>query len=353
MDGMVARISIAGRPIGGGAPCFVIAEAGVNHNGEAALAHALIDRAAAAKADAVKFQTFKADRLTLASAPKAAYQKLNEPGDESQLAMLRRLELPDGVVGELASHCQEKGILFLSSPFDEESADFLDGLGMAAFKVPSGELTNAPFLRHVASKGKPLIVSTGMADLAEVEAAVCAVRAAGAPPLALLHCVSAYPADPADCNLRAMGALERAFGVPVGWSDHTTGIDVAIAAVALGAAIIEKHFTTDRALPGPDHAASLEPGELAALMTAVRRVESALGSGVKRPAASEADTAGVARKSLVATRDLAAGTMISAADLTARRPGTGLPPSRQGELLGRRLKVNVSVGDLLTPEMVE
>jgi N-acetylneuraminate synthase len=353
MDGMVARISIAGRPIGGGAPCFVIAEAGVNHNGEAALAHALIDRAAAAKADAVKFQTFKADRLALASAPKAAYQKRNEPGDESQLAMLRRLELPDDVVGELASHCREKGILFLSSPFDEESADFLDGLGMAAFKVPSGELTNAPFLRHLASKGKPLIVSTGMADLAEVEAAVGTVRAAGAPPLALLHCVSAYPADPADCNLRAMGALERAFGVPVGWSDHTTGIDVAIAAVALGAAIIEKHFTTDRTLPGPDHAASLESGELAALMTAVRRVESALGSGVKRPAASEADTAGVARKSLVATRDLAAGTVISATDLTARRPGTGLPPSRQGELLGRRLKVNVTVGDLLTPEMVE
>ncbi len=285
---MVGRIATANRPIGEGVPCFVIAEAGVNHNGEPKLAHALIDAAAAAGADAVKFQTFKADRLALASAPKAAYQKRNQPGEESQLAMLRRLELEDGVVGELVAHCREKGILFLSSPFDEESADFLDALGMAAFKVPSGELTNAPFLRHLAGKGKPLIVSTGMADMAEVEAAVAAIRASGAPPLALLHCVSAYPADPADCNLRAMGALERAFRVPVGWSDHTTGIDVAIAAVALGAAIIEKHFTTDRALPGPDHAASLEPGELAALMTAVRRVESALGAGVKRPSASEA-----------------------------------------------------------------
>lgn len=350
---MVGRIAIGDRLIGEGAPCFVIAEAGVNHNGEPKLAHTLIDAAAAAKADAVKFQTFKADRLALASAPKAAYQKRNQPGDESQLAMLRRLELADGVVGELIAHCREKGILFLSSPFDEESADFLDTLGMTAFKVPSGELTNAPFLRHVASKGKPLIVSTGMADMAEVEAAVAAVRAAGTSPLALLHCVSAYPADPADCNLRAMGALEKAFGVPVGWSDHTTGIDVSIAAVALGAAIVEKHFTTDRGLPGPDHAASLEPAELAALMTAVRRVESALGTGVKRPAASEADTAGVARKSLVAVRALAAGTVISATDLAARRPGTGLAPSRQGELLGRRLKVNVTVGDLLTPDMVE
>ncbi|WP_316977872.1 N-acetylneuraminate synthase [Shumkonia mesophila] len=350
---MVGRIAIADRPVGEGAPCFVIAEAGVNHNGQPALAHALIEAAAAAKADAVKFQTFKADRLALASAPKAAYQKRNEPGEESQLAMLRRLELPDDVVGELAVHCRERGILFLSSPFDEESADFLDTLGMAAFKVPSGELTNAPFLRHLAGKGKPLIVSTGMADMAEVKAAVDTIRAAGAPPLALLHCVSAYPADPADCNLGAMAALARAFGVPIGWSDHTTGIDVAIAAVALGATIVEKHFTTDRALPGPDHRASLEPSELAALMTAVRRVESALGSGVKRPAASEADTAGVARKSLVAVRDLAAGTVIAAADLAARRPGTGLPPSRQGDLLGRRLKVDVAAGEQLTLAMVE
>ncbi len=350
---MVGRIAIGDRPIGEGAPCFVIAEAGVNHNGDPKLAHALIDAAAAAGADAVKFQTFKADRLALASAPKAAYQKRNQPGEESQLAMLRRLELEDGVVGELVAHCREKGILFLSSPFDEESADFLDTLGMAAFKVPSGELTNAPFLAHLAAKGKPLIVSTGMADMGEVEAAVAAVRAAGAPPLALLHCVSAYPADPADCNLRAMGALEKAFGVPVGWSDHTTGIDVSIAAVALGAAIIEKHFTTDRALPGPDHAASLEPGELTALMTAVRRVESALGTGVKRPAASEADTAGVARKSLVAIRALSAGTVIAATDVAARRPGNGMAPSRLDEVKGRRLRVNVAVGELLHPEMFE
>lgn len=350
---MVGRIAIADRLVGVGAPCLIIAEAGVNHNGQPALAHALIDAAAAAKADAVKFQTFRADRLAVTSAPKAAYQKRNGPAGESQLEMLRRLELPDDVVRELAVHCRAKGILFLSSPFDEESADFLDALGMPAFKVPSGELTNSPFLRHLAEKGKPLIVSTGMADMSEVEAAVGVIRAADAPPFALLHCVSNYPADPADCNLHAIGALERAFGVPAGWSDHTTGIDIAVAAVALGAAILEKHFTTDRALPGPDHRASLEPGELADMVRAVRRVESALGTGIKRPAASEADTASVARKSLVAVRDLAAGTVISATDLAARRPGTGLPPSRQGELLGRRLKINVAVGDLLTPEMLE
>jgi N-acetylneuraminate synthase len=353
MDGMVGRFAIADRMVGEGAPCLIIAEAGVNHNGEPALAHALIDTAAEAKADAVKFQTFRADRLALPSAPKAAYQKRNGEVGESQLEMLRRLELPDGVVRELVAHCREKRILFLSSPFDEESADFLDGLGMPAFKVPSGELTNSPFLRHLACKGKPLIVSTGMADMDEVGTAVEVIRAAGAPSFALLHCVSAYPADPADCNLRAIAALEQAFGVPVGWSDHTTGIDIAVAAVALGATILEKHFTTDRALPGPDHRASLEPGELADLVTAVRRVERALGSGVKRPAASESDTASVARKSLVAVRDLAAGTVVSATDLAARRPGTGLPPSRQGELLGRRLKINVAVGELLTPEMFE
>jgi len=350
---MVGRIAIADRAIGEDAPCFVIAEAGVNHNGEPALAHALIDAAAAAGADAVKFQTFHAERLALASAPKAAYQERSGPAGESQFDMLRRLELPDQEVRALATHCREKGILFLSSPFDEDSADFLEALGMPAFKVPSGELTNSPFLRHLAAKGRPLIVSTGMADMAEVEVAVEAVRAAGDPPLALLHCVSNYPADPADCNLRAIGALARAFGVPVGWSDHTVGIDIAVAAVALGAAILEKHFTTDRALPGPDHRASLQPGELADMVTAVRRVESALGTGVKRPAAGEAGTADVARKSLVAVRDLAAGTVIAATDLTARRPGTGIPPSRQGDLLGRRLKVNVAVGDLLTPDMVE
>jgi len=350
---MVGRIAIADRLVGVGAPCLIIAEAGVNHNGQPALAHALIDAAAAAKADAVKFQTFRADRLAVTSAPKAAYQKRNGPAGESQLEMLRRLELPDDVVRELVVHCRAKGILFLSSPFDEENADFLDALGMAAFKVPSGELTNSPFLRHLAEKGKPLIVSTGMADMSEVEDAVGVIRAAAAPPFALLHCVSNYPADPADCNLHAIGALERAFGVPAGWSDHTTGIDIAVAAVALGAAILEKHFTTDRALPGPDHRASLEPGELADMVRAVRRVESALGTGIKRPAANEADTASVARKSLVAVRDLAAGTVISATDLAARRPGTGLPPSRRGEFLGRRLKVNVAVGDLLTPEMLE
>jgi N-acetylneuraminate synthase len=338
--------------IGVGHPSFIIAEAGVNHNGDLALARRLVEAAMDAGANAVKFQTFSADRLVTAAAPQAEYQKRNTGIEESQYAMLKRLELSEAAHRDLLRHCQARGILFLSSPFDEASADFLEALGVAAFKVPSGEITNTPFLAHLARKGKPLIVSTGMSTLDEVRQAVETIRQAGDPPLALLHCVSNYPAAPADINLRAMATLRQAFAVPVGYSDHADGIEIALAAATLGACIIEKHFTLDRTLPGPDHKASLEPGELAALVRSIRQIETALGDGSKHPAASETDTAAVARKSLVAVCDLAVGTVLERSHLAIRRPGTGLPPSRLEAVVGRRLRRALPAGAVLMEDML-
>lgn len=349
---MVKEITIAGRPIGPRHPCFVIAEAGVNHNGDLALAFRLIDAAVNAGADAVKFQTFKADALVTRSAPKAAYQRESTDAAESQFEMLRRLELTPAAHRELFAHCREKRILFMSTPFDEESADLLGELSVAVFKIPSGELTNTPFLTHVAKKQRPMIVSTGMSRLGEVETAVETIRATGNEDLVLLHCVSNYPADAADVNLRAMLTLAAAFGVPVGYSDHTLGIEVALAAVALGAVVIEKHVTLDRSMPGPDHKASSEPDELAALVRGIRKVEVALGDGIKRPAIAEADTAAVARKSLVASRALKAGERLGERDVAVKRPGTGLPPSQRPLLIGRALTKDIAAGELLTFDLV-
>lgn len=339
------------RAVGGGAPCFVIAEAGVNHNGDVALACRLVDAAQDAGADAVKFQTFKASRLVTASAPKAEYQR-RTTGEQTQHDMLRRLELSDDGHRAVLARCQERGIQFLSSPFDETSADFLDELRVPAFKLGSGELTNLPLLTHVARKGKPVILSTGMATLDEVGAAVAAVRAAGATDLALLQCVSNYPAAPEDVNLRAMETMAKAFDVVVGYSDHTLGNDVAMAAVALGATIIEKHFTLDRHLPGPDHQASIEPADLAALVRGVRAVEAALGDGRKRPAASEADVAAVARRSIVAAIDIPAGATVTSEMITLRRPGTGLPPASQSLVIGRIARARIASGALIELEML-
>ncbi len=330
-----APLELAGRKIGVGHPCFIIAEAGVNHNGDADLARRLIDAAVEAGADAVKFQTFKAESLATAAAPKAAYQEQSTAAEESQLDMVKRLELPLEAFGQLQQYAAGRGILFLSTPFDYESADYLDRIGVPAIKVPSGEINNLPFLAHLARKGKPLIVSTGMSTLAEVGEAVGAIQAAGDPPLALLHCVSNYPAAPADVNLRAMTAMAQAFHVPVGYSDHVLGNEVALAAVAMGACILEKHFTLDRTLPGPDHRASMEPDQLAALVRGVRTIESALGDGCKRPAAAEADTKAVARRSLVLARDIKQGTVLEPSMLVALRPGTGIPPSELDQVVGR------------------
>ena len=342
-----APFRLGGRTIGEGHPCFVIAEAGVNHNGDADLAHRLVDAAADAGADAVKFQTFDPERLVSPLARKAEYQIANTGSSESQLEMLRRLVLPHDVLAPLAARAARRGLLFLSTPFDEASADVLEGIGVPAFKVPSGEVTNHPFVAHVAAKGKPVLMSTRMSTLAEVAAAVEVVRENGDPPLALFHCVSSYPAAAADCNLRAIGAMKAAFGVPVGWSDHTEGIQVSLAAVAAGANLLEKHVTLDRGLPGPDHRASLEPGELAELVESVRQVESALGDGVKRPAASERANVAVVRRSLHAVRPLPAGHVLAAADLIALRPGTGLSPALRDRLVGRTLWVAVERGEML------
>ncbi|HZT52548.1 MAG TPA: N-acetylneuraminate synthase [Stellaceae bacterium] len=343
----MSGFAIAGRAIGDGAPCFVIAEAGVNHNGRVELALKLIDVAAEAGADAVKFQTFRPERLASPQAEKAAYQKATTGAGESQLDLLRRLAFSDADFAALKRHCERRGILFLSSPFDEESVDFLDRLGVAAFKIPSGEVVNTPLLARIGAKRKPVILSTGMATLAEVEGAVTALAAAGCTEMAILQCVSNYPAEPADANLRAMDTLAAAFGRPVGYSDHTLGLEVALASVARGAAVLEKHFTLDKSLPGPDHRCSLEPAELRALMRGVRAVEAALGSGRKAPAAAEADVAAVARRSLFLRGAVAAGTMLEAGDLIALRPGDGIGPGLLPQIVGRRTRRALPAGHKL------
>jgi N-acetylneuraminate synthase len=345
-------VQIAGYHVGPGNPCFIIAEAGVNHNGDLNLAHRLIDVAVQAGADAIKFQTFNAERLATADAQKAAYQLATTNSGESQFEMLQRLELDADGHRTLIAHCRDKHILFLSTPFDEASADLLEQLGVPAFKTPSGEITNLPYLSHLARKNKPMIISTGMAFLGEVETAVRTIETAGNHTFALLHCVSNYPANPAETNLRAMQTMARAFNVPVGYSDHTPGIEVSLAAVALGACIVEKHFTLDRNLPGPDHQASAEPAELGALVRGIRTVEVALGDGRKQPAASEANTAAVARKSLVAACDIPEGATLTEMMIAIKRPGTGLPPAMREFLIGRAARTAISAGKLLTLDML-
>ncbi len=345
------EIRIENRKIGPGRPVFIIAEAGVNHDGDPAKARQLVAAAAAAGADAVKFQTFTAEGLVTRTAPKARYQRLATDPGESQYEMLRRLELSAEAHAALFQCCGEEGIIFLSSPFDRESCDLLETLGAAAYKIGSGELTNHPLLAHAAAKGRPLIISTGMATLNEVEAAVTAVETRSASRPALLHCVSEYPAPPSHVNLRAMRTLADRFNVPTGYSDHTTGIEVALAAAALGACIIEKHITLDRSAPGPDHAASLDPLEFKELVAGIRKVESALGNGIKRPTPKEGEIAAVARKSLVAATDLSPGTPVTGGMIAIKRPGTGLPPSMKESLMGRRVGIPVKKGTLITMEM--
>jgi N,N'-diacetyllegionaminate synthase len=340
-------VKIGNKAIGPGNPTLVIAEAGVNHNGNEAIARQLIDVAAGAGADAVKFQTFKAELVATAYAPKAQYQIETTGEQETQYEMLKKLELSRDAHVALMDHARQRGICFLSTPFDEQSADLLADLGVEAFKLSSGEITNLPFLAHVARKGRPVIMSTGMATLGEVETAVHEVRAAGNPHLVVLHCVTNYPARPADVNLKAMDTMARAFGVPVGYSDHTRGIEVALAAVALGACIVEKHFTLDRRLEGPDHKASLEPHELEALVKGIRIVEAALGDGRKEPCADEREILPVARRSVVVVRDLPNGSVLTADAVACKRPGTGMAPSMLPHILGRRTIRSISAGELL------
>lgn len=329
---------------------LIIAEAGVNHNGDLDLAFALVDAAAAAGADAVKFQTFDAKSLVSVTAPKAGYQKVTTGEAESQQAMLERLQLDDAAHRALLARCREKGITFLSSPFDIPSTDYLLGLDVPLLKIPSGEITNLPYLRHLGKSGKPLILSTGMSTLGEVEEALAVLEAAGTPrsSITVLHCNTEYPTPYGDVNLRAMATLAQAFGVTVGYSDHTPGIEVSIAAVALGAAVIEKHFTLDRNLPGPDHKASLEPAELAAMVTAIRNVEAALGSPVKAPSPSELPNRPIARKSLVATRAIRQGEPFTPDNVVAKRPGTGISPMRWDEIMGRPASRDFAPDELIS-----
>jgi N,N'-diacetyllegionaminate synthase len=346
-------LSIGGRRVGSGCNCFIIAEAGVNHNAEPRLARLMVDAAVEAGADAIKFQTFTAGTLVTESAPKAEYQKQGTDAGESQLEMLRGLELSSAAHREIQDYCRERGITFLSTPFDERAADLLEELEVPAYKISSGDLTNIPLLKHVARKGKPMILSTGMAWLGEVEDAVRAVRDEGCADLVLLQCVSNYPADEEDVNLRAMHTMATAFHAPVGYSDHTTGIEVALAAAALGACVIEKHLTLDRGLPGPDQAASLEPGELSAMVRGIRKVESALGDGRKSPRKSEEPVASVARRSLTAARDMPAGTRLTRDVILARRPGTGLAPNKLESILGRTLRRKIKSGELFNLDMFD
>jgi N,N'-diacetyllegionaminate synthase len=340
-------IEIPGRKIGSGQPCFVIAEAGVNHNGDVEVAKRLVEAAAEAGADAVKFQTWITEKLVTPEAGLAAYQRKNMGREMSQFEMLKALELSQADFREIRRHADAKGILFLSTPLDEDSADFLERLGVPLFKVGSGEVTNLPYLRHVGRKGRPVILSTGMSTLGEVEAAVRAIEETGNRQLSLLHCVSDYPADSKDCNLRAMDTLATAFGYPVGFSDHTLGIEVSLAAVARGACVLEKHFTLSKDMHGPDHQASLDPPELALMVRSIRLVERSLGDGMKRPTAAELATRRVVQRSIVTARDLEAGETISGADIALRRANGGLPPSCLPLVIGRvvncRIRTDVCI----------
>lgn len=340
-------IRIQHRKIGEGHPCFIIAEAGVNHNGDLKLAKKLVDAAAAAGADAVKFQSFKAESLVTRTAPRAEYQKKTTGSKDSQQDMLRRLELDAEAHREIATYCQKKKIIFLSTPFDEENVELLAALGVPAIKIPSGEITNLPFLKYVACKKRPIILSTGMSSLEEVEAAVNTIREHGDSPLALLHCTSAYPARPQDANLRAIQTMKDAFALPVGYSDHTRGVVVSFAAVALGACIIEKHFTLSRDLEGPDHKASFEPAELKATIQGIRAVEQSLGDGIKRMAKCERDIARLVRRSIVARRTIRAGEILKPGMLTCKRPATGISPVHWDSVIGRKAKRAIPADSVL------
>lgn len=327
---------------------YIIAEAGVNHNGSFDLACRLADAAKAAGADCVKYQTFVAKHLVSSSARKAEYQKAATGNDESQLQMLNALALSFSAFDKLKAYCDEIGITFLSTPFDFESIDFLSTIDMPFWKVPSGEVTNLPYLLAIAKTKKPVVLSTGMCEMEEIEAALAVLKTNGTPEITLLHCNTEYPTPFADVNLRAMETLRQRFGVKVGYSDHTQGIEVPIAAAALGATVIEKHFTLGRNMEGPDHKASLEPHELKAMVDGIRHIEAALGSGEKTASPSEEKNRPIARKSIIARRAIRKGEELTEENLTVKRPGSGISPMRWFEVLGTR-----AVRDFEEDELIE
>lgn len=350
---IIKQITIADKIIGSEHPCFIIAEAGVNHNGDVNLAKRLIDVAVEAGADAVKFQTFHADTIVTRSAEKAAYQKNTTLSDESQYEMLKKLELSDNVFQELSDYAKKQEILFLSTPFDEESVDLLDGIEMPAFKIPSGEITNYPLLKKIAEKKKAIILSTGMATLGEVEDALHYLKKYGSEDIVLLHCTTSYPAPINSVNLCAMETLRCAFHVPVGYSDHTEGITISIAAVAMGACALEKHFTLDRTLPGPDHKASLEPLELRAMVKAIRDVERSQGDGIKGPNEEEAAIKKIARRSIIARREIKSGDILKESDLAIKRPGTGIEPKYYELIVHMKARIHILKDQVINWDMIE
>lgn len=331
---------------------FIIAEAGVNHNGSVEIGRRLIDVAVEAGCDAVKFQTFKAENIAMKTAPLAKYQFNRRASRQSQFEMLKKLELSPQAHRVLFRHCAKRKIMFMSTPFDEESVEFLDNMGMRIFKIPSGEITNKPLIEKIAAKGKPVILSTGMSYLKEVESAVNWInrvwrRVKACPGLTLLHCVSSYPTGISDVNLRAIETLSSVFRLPVGFSDHTMRIEVAVAAVAIGAKVIEKHFTLDRNMDGPDHRSSFEPYELNDMVISIRNIEKAMGDGIKAPKESERDVREAARKSLVAAKEIKAGTVITREDIAVKRPGKGIPPEFIHEIIKKRARVRIKKDSLL------
>jgi len=349
---MMKKIKIENRTIGDDESTFIIAEAGVNHNGNLKIAKKMIEAGARAGADAVKFQTFVTEDEISKYAPLAEYQK-TAVKEQSQLEMVKKLELAKEDFRELYDYAGQQGITFLSTPFDMKSVDLLEELGVAAFKIGSGELTNLPLLKYIAKRGKPMIVSTGMSTLEEVGEAVNTIRKDQNDQIVLLHCTSNYPTQIEDCNLRAMCTLKDVFNVPVGYSDHTLGTWIPIVAVAMGACIIEKHFTLDRNMLGPDQKMSLEPPALKRMIRRIRLAEKALGSPEKRPAESELDTMKIARKSIVAKIEIPAGFIISKDMLTTKRPGTGIPPKYLDKIIGKRARTKIREDEVITWDQIQ
>jgi N,N'-diacetyllegionaminate synthase len=331
---------------------IVIAEAGVNHNGDIKIAKSLVDVAVDAKADIVKFQTFSAERQVTKNASKAAYQRETTASDETQYSMLKKLELNVEMHVELISYCKSRNIEFLSTGFDIQSVDLLQNLGQRLFKIPSGEITNYSYLKHIGELRKPIILSTGMSNLNEIKSALDIFEKTGVPKnfITVLHCTTSYPAPMIDINLKAMQTIHKEFDVAVGYSDHTLGIEIPIAAVALGARVIEKHFTLDRNLYGPDHKSSLEPKELKEMVKAIRNIELALGDGVKQMMPSERSNREIVRKSLVAIKQINSGDVFSLDNVAAKRPGTGISPMNWDQIVGKKSKRNYLVDDLITDE---
>lgn len=328
---------------------FIIAEAGVNHNGSIELAKKLIDVAMTAGVDAVKFQTFKTENLVSKNAKKADYQKETTDKEESQFDMIKKLELDADTHHELIAYCKQKKIMFLSTPFDNDSIKLLDNLGLQIFKIPSGEITNLPYLRAIGELGKNIILSTGMADIGEIEDALDVLMQAGTVKenITVLHANTEYPTPMEDVNLKAMVTIGKTFDVEYGYSDHTLGIEVDIAAVAMGAKVIEKHFTLDKTMEGPDHKASLEPDELKNMVKAIRNIEKALGSGVKKPSKSESKNIAIARKSIVAKYDIKKGEVFTEENLAIKRPGSGISPMRWDEIVGQVAQKNYKEEELI------